>query len=116
LSGCEDHCATLDGGHADDRQVRAKDRKRIGDDDRSAERTWVDDAEIPDANIVAPGHKNNTRNKEERAKERLHGGASLSALIVSAWKASFIPLHTVVNANLTVIDDHNFDRRAILRN
>src|SRR5262249_7657062 len=34
----------------------------------------------------------------------------------SAPEASFIPLHTLVNAKLTLIDDHNFDRRAQLRN
>jgi len=30
----------------------------------------------------------------------------------SAPEASFIPLHTLVNAKLALIDDHNFDRRA----
>src|SRR5262245_57690944 len=42
-------------------------------------------------------------------------GASLNARTVSASMASFIPLHTVVNANLVAIDDHNFDRRPMLR-
>jgi len=34
----------------------------------------------------------------------------------SAPEASFIPLHTLVNAKLALIADHNFDRRSQLRN